>query len=239
LLRLILLLALTLAPGWAWATDLPDASPFQASPTFHPVGPQLAHGALVWLHGTYDPAAGGPPDEPDIVARLAAGGLDVWRFNRARGQDALDTSGAGLARGLEALRHAGYQNVVVAGHSRGAWIALEALAHAGLADAVVSISPAAFGTRPERQAEAMATWAAMWRAAARAHTRVVLVQLQDDPYDPFPVQRREIAVAESKRAGLQLLSVFLPPEPRGHIGVYEPDFDVLFGAQMAGFVSGH
>ncbi len=240
MLRLILLLlAVTGAAAAAPArsADLPDAPPFHVSAMFHPVGPLAAQGALVWLHGTYDRSAGGPPDEPDIVGRLAAAGFDVWRFDRMRGTDALDAGGEGLVHGLEALRRAGYRNLLVAGHSRGAWIALRVLAHSGLADGVVAISPAAFGPRPERQVQAMADWTAMWRAAKPALTRVVLVQLREDPYDPDPTARRDVAVAEAKRAGLPLLSVFLPDQPRGHIAAYMPDFDVMLGAQIAAFVT--
>ena len=233
--RLILLLAGLLAAP-AWAADLPPAPPLFASPTFKPVGPRQALGALVWLHGTYDRAASGPPEEPDLIARLAHRGFDIWRFDRARGTDRLDAGAAGLAQGLAGLRKAGYRRVLVAGHSRGAWIALSALAHAGLADGIISVSPAAFGRGPERQAEAMASWKALWQAAALSHTRVVLVQLRDDPYDPAPRARRDIAETESRRAGLRLLPVFLPEQPLGHVGMYEPEFDEILGAKIAGFV---
>jgi pimeloyl-ACP methyl ester carboxylesterase len=213
----------------------PSATPLRPSANFTQAGPASARGVLVWLHGTYDSTASGPPDEPDWVARMADRGLDIWRFDRKRGQDALTSGGEALAGGLAALRTMGYRHIIVAGHSRGAWIALTALAHPGLADAVVALSPAAYGTRPERQAQAMAAWAALWQAAAPAPTRVVLVQLAGDPYDPDPGRRRAIAEAESARAGLHLLSVYLPPAPRGHVGAYEPDFDTLLGAKIAAF----
>jgi pimeloyl-ACP methyl ester carboxylesterase len=167
---------------------------------------------------------------------MAARGLDIWRFDRTRGADPLVGSAEALVRGVQALRAGGYRRVLVAGHSRGAWIALSVLAHPGLVDGVVAISPAAFGTRPERQAEGMAAWTALWRAAGRAHTPVVLVQLADDPYDPTPARRHDVAVADSRRVGLKLLSVFLPEQPRGHGGVYDPAFDTLWGARIANFV---
>ena len=107
--------------------------------------------------------------------------MDVWCFNRDRGDDPLDRGAELLARGIQALRDLGYRRVIVAGHSRGAWIALTVLAHPGLADAVVAFSPAAHGTREERKAQAMADWAALWAAAVNNGTRVVLVQLADDP----------------------------------------------------------
>lgn len=233
MLRLILCLLLLAAP--ARAADLPDAPPLHPSAGFVPAGPARARGVLVWLHGSPDPADPRPPGEPDWVGRMAARGLDIWRFDRPRGQDALAPGGEALARGVAALRAGGYRRVIVAGHSRGAWIALSILAHPGLADAVVAISPAAFGTRPERQAEARQAWAAMWQGAERARTRVVLVQLADDPYDPDPAQRRAVAVAESHRAGLPCLSLFHPPAPVGHIGVYDPNFDTRLGARLAAF----
>jgi pimeloyl-ACP methyl ester carboxylesterase len=233
-LRLIVWLLLLAVP--ATAASLPDAPPLHPSSRFTAVGPAQARGALVWLHGVPDAAAPAPPDEPDWVGRMAHRNLDIWRFDRKRGQDSLGPGAEALARGVVALRAGGYRRIIVAGHSRGGWIALSILAHAGLADGVVAISPAAFGTRPERQAEAMANWTDMWHAAGPAHTSVVLVQLAEDPYDPDPGRRLAVAVAQCRRAGLPLLSVFLPPAPRGHIGAYDPAFDADLGARIAGFV---
>lgn len=227
MLRLIVCLLLAFP---AFAADLP----FVVSPNFTPTGPTTAQGALVWLHGTYAADAPGPPDEPDIVARLAGQGLDVWRFNRARGQDPLGGSGETLARGLAGLRSSGYRRIVVAGHSRGAWIALTAIEHA---DVVVAISPAAFGTRPERQAEGMRAWRTLWESMRRSRARVVLVQLADDPYDPYPDERLSIVRAHADRVGLTLLSLLHPAQPRGHIGVYEPEFDETLGDGIAAFVA--
>jgi pimeloyl-ACP methyl ester carboxylesterase len=233
-LRLILALLLLALP--AWAGQLPDAAPFHPAAGWTPEGPARARGALVWLHGAMGPADTVPPDPPAWVGRMAARHLDIWRFDRRRGADALASSDAGLARGTAALRAAGYRRIIIAGHSRGGWIALSILAHPGLADGVVVISPGAFGTRPERQAESRASWQAMWQAAGRARTRVVLVQLADDPFDPDPPQRRAVAVQQARRAGLRLWPLFQPREPRSHVGVYDPAFDSRLGAAIARFV---
>ncbi len=159
--------------------------------------------------------------------------MDVWCFNRDRGDDPLGRGGETLAREIHALRESGYHLVVVAGHSRGAWIALTVLAHPGLADGVVAFDPAAHGRQESRRAQAMADWTALWDAAVNNGTHVVLVQLRDDPWDPDPPRRLEIARA---RLGANLLSIFQPPEPTGHSGVYDPAFDPHFGALVAGFV---
>lgn len=225
MLRLIALLLMLTAP--AFGAD----SPFVPCPLYPAVGAQAARGALVWLPGTYGKDQPGPPPAPDIVGRLAALGLDVFQFLRPRGNDPLAGGAETLARGLIELRAGGYQRIVVAGHSRGAWIALTAMAHPGLADAIVAVSPAAHGTRPDRQVQARADWRALWESADAPGRRVVLVQLRDDPYDPDPHGRLDIAA----KGRVKLKSIFLPPEPTGHVGVYFPAFDDSLGAEIAAF----
>lgn len=229
MLRLICLLLVLAAP--AFGAD----SPFTPNHLFPRSGPAAAQGALVWVPGTYGKGEPDPPAPPDLVGRLAARGLDVFQFDRKRHDDPLDGGGAILARGLAALRADGYRRIVVAGHSRGAWIALTMLARPGLADAIVAVSVAAHGTQPERQPRARADWEALWAAATPGPTQVVLVQLGDDPYDPDPRWRLDVAQAAAARAGLHLMPVFQPPMPRGHIGVYEPVFDEALGAAIADF----
>jgi pimeloyl-ACP methyl ester carboxylesterase len=183
--------------------------------------------------GTYGRDQTGPPPPPDFAQREAAAGLDVWCFNRDRGDDPLDRGAEILAREIKALRDKGYRRVIVAGHSRGAWLALTVLAHPGLTDGVVAFSPAAHGTAESRKSLAMADWTALWAAAINNGTHVVLVQLADDRWDPDPAGRLAIA---RDRFGPNLLSIYQPVEPTGHAGVYDPSFDPLFGARISGFL---
>jgi len=225
-LRVIALLLVLTAP--AFGADLP----FAPCDLYPAAGPRTAQGALVWLPGTYGADQPGPPPPPDIVARLARPGLDVFQFLRARHDDPLDRGARILAQGLKQLRAQGYRRIVVAGHSRGGWIALTATSESGLADAIVAISPAAHGTSPQRQAQARADWQALWAAANAPDTSVVLVQLRDDPYDPDPAWR--LRIAETGR--VRLKSIYLPPDPIGHVGAYMPAFDHRLGATIADIV---
>ena len=211
--------------GVAYADDMP----FARAPEFKFTGPTVARGALLWIHGTYGRDQTGPPPPPDFVSREAATGLDIWCFNRDRGDDPLARGAEILARGVKLLRGMGYRRVIVAGHSRGAWIALSILAHPGLADAVVAFDPAAHGRGEDARAQAMTDWSVWWQAAVIDGTRVVLVQLADDAWDPDPARR--LAIAQD-RAGDHLLSIFQPDAPTGHAGVYDPMFDTLFGEQI-------
>jgi pimeloyl-ACP methyl ester carboxylesterase len=206
---------------------------FDRAPDLVWSGPAAATGVLVWIHGTYGRGESGPPPPPDFVRRMAGAGMDVWYLKRQRDDDPLGRGARVLAREVRGLRRLGYRRVIVAGHSRGAWIALSVLAHPGLANAVVAFSPAAHGRQDTRRAKAMADWTALWDAAVNDGTRVVLAQLLDDPWDPDPTRRLAIARA---RFGGNLLSIFHPQEPKGHAGVYEPAFDERFGARIAEFV---
>ena len=230
MLRLICLCLLVLAAP-AFGAD----SPFTPRPLFAQAGPHAARGAVVWVPGTYGRDQPGRPDPPDLVGRFAGRGLDVFQFLRPRGNDPLAGGAETLAGGLTELRARGYRWIVVAEHSRGAWIALTAMARRGSADAIVVVSVGAHGTHPERQAQAREDWAALWGSPRPGPTRVVLVQLSDDPYDTDPRWRLDLATAQAARAGLSLLPIFQPPEPRGHVGVYEPAFDEHLGPAIADF----
>jgi pimeloyl-ACP methyl ester carboxylesterase len=230
---ILLLLALCLTA----AAPLPDAPPLHPSPAFSPAGPEEARGVLVWLHGGYDSDTEPLPPVQAWVIRLARRGYDIWRFDRTPGQDPLVPGGEALLRGVAALRRGGYRRVIVAGQSRGAFIALAALAHPELVDALAAISPAAHGTRPERRAQAMSDFRDRLDAA-RGPMRFALVQLDDDPFDPDADGRAVAARAAAARAGFSLLLIDRPPAPRGHMGSYDPEFDAIFGKCLARFLDG-
>ena len=215
----------------AAGAPLPKAAPFVPSPNFRLTGPAAARGALVWLHEAYDPDAepNGPP-EANWVARLARDRYDIWRFDRTPHQDPLGPGGEALLRGLAGLRAARYRRVVVAGHSRGAFIALAALARPDLADAVAAMEPAAHGTSPERWRQALADFAERMRAARGVP--LALAQLRDDPYEPDPDGRAAMA----RGAGMPLLLIDRPAAPTGHMGAAGVEFDARFGACLVRFL---
>ena len=228
---LLMLAALAFGPafGPAFGAELP----FAPCDLYPAAGPHDARGALVWLPGMYGKDEPGPPDPPEIVGRLARNRLDVFQFARPRGNDPLAGGAETLARGLTELRTRGYQRIVVAGHSRGAWIALTALSQPGLADAIVAISAGAHGTSAERQPQARDDWTRLWASANAPDAHVVLVQLRDDPYDPDPRWRLDVAA----KARVALKSIFLPADPVGHVGAYDPAFDEQLGAAITAFAS--
>jgi len=241
MLRLIVLLVFLLAfllglPTGASAA-VPPAAPLHPSSGFQPRGPEQARGALVWLHGSYDTDTQPSPPEPAWVHRAAGRGYDIWRFDRLPGEDPVIAGGDKLAAGLTALRAGGYRRILVAGHSRGAWIALTALSHPGLADGVAAFSPAAHGTSTASKPQALADFGALMRAAGHApNTRLVIALFADDPLDPGPTVRADRIRDAARLQGFKLQPIVLPDQPRGHYGVYDPAFDKLFGARIVRFL---
>jgi len=228
-----LILALLLAASPARA-DLPeDAAPLTPAGA---IAPATARGALVWLHGSYDTATEARPADPDWLAPLRARGYDLWHFNRAARPDPLAAGGARLLAGLAGLRQGGYQRIVVAGFSRGAFIALAALSRPDLADAIAAISPAAHGRRPERRADALAAWAELLRAAQP--TRFAFATLRDDPWDPGPDARAATARAAAPGLAGTLLLVDRPDGLDDHMGSFSPAFATRFGPCLAAFLDG-
>ena len=225
------------------AAGPPEALPFLPSAVFPIQGPATAKGALVWLQGGIAQGQFLPPEypegqpAPDWLARIPAAGWDVWRHNRIAGQDALSTGADSLIHGLEALHAAGYRHVVVAGFSRGAFIALSALSRPDLVEAIAVLSPAAHGTSPARREQALADYAARL-AAARGPMRFALAQFNDDPFDPDPALRARQAAAMASRTGMTFLLIDRPQAPTGHMASYEPEFDPEFGARLVAFLLG-
>jgi hypothetical protein len=235
-LRLIAALLLICSVG-ARADGLPAAPPLHPSPGFTPAGPDRATGAVVWLHGSYDTDTNPtPPAEPAWIGRLARRGYDIWRLDRRPGADPLAPGGEALAAGLRALRAGGYRWIIVAGHSRGAMIGLSVLGEPGLADAVAAVSPAAHGDNPARHDVAIAYWAQLMNHAREGGPRLALVQLSEDTLDLDPPLRLQLARAAAERAGLRFLSIYQPNQPCGHLGVYAPEFDTWFGADLTDFL---
>ena len=203
-------------------------------------GPRAARGAYVWAHGR---AAGGQDSrgsQPQPHARVFNNaGYDVLRFDRAPESDETDTAAAWLREALRTLRAQGYQRVVMAGQSRGAWNALQALEEPGLVDAVVAIAPAAHGPRGSPAwAWALDDLLRVVSAARSPAARVVVANFAGDEFAPDPVRRALLfrGLAAPRVGALLLLD--RPPEVSGHGGGAEPAFTRRYGACLLDFAEG-
>lgn len=184
----------------AWA-----ASPFEI------LGPEDAHGALVYLHPE------GLEDQPValIFAEMAKiAQWDVLRINRRSFVD-IEANDAALLQFISSqvdrLRRSGYSRVVAAGISRGGWLALSAATLPGL-DAVIGLAPGAARDpgEPERTGPALA------RQFVDAKTRRIAVFFLSETSDEHTARHGAAAVRQAlASSGTSFMVVDRPPDLHG------------------------
>jgi pimeloyl-ACP methyl ester carboxylesterase len=137
--------------GWVLAVTLLVSSPAFAlglDPAYPEplLGPAQAKGAIVWSHGRSINAEDSKSPSPAYLQALRDDGWDVLRFDRLSRGDTLSDSTKRLIEHTSALKHKGYKQVVLAGQSFGAFLALMAANASSDVDAVIATAPAAYGS---------------------------------------------------------------------------------------------
>jgi len=165
-----------------------------------------------------------------------AAGWDVYRYDRIR-IESRDADLAGLLRGIEAARQAGYRRIVLAGQSRGGWISLQAAASGAAIDGVIATAPATHGNNPTSPAMARARAEfrdLIERVARHLDGRRVVISLFDgDDFEPGG-RREDVAAILGARDGA--LFIDHPPDLRGHGAGANPVFNARYGACLLVFV---
>jgi pimeloyl-ACP methyl ester carboxylesterase len=110
------------------------------------LGPGQAKGVAVWSHGRSLNAEDSQSPTPTYLRALRDNGWDVMRFDRLSQGDTLSDSTKRLADYAGELKHQGYKQVLLAGQSFGAFLALMAADASPDVDAVVATAPAAYGS---------------------------------------------------------------------------------------------
>ncbi len=125
----------------------PPAAALGLDAAFHQalLGPHRAKGVIVWSHGRSVDSEDWKSPTPPYLRVLRDSGWDVLRYDRLRADDTLSASSRVLAGLATQLKHHGYQRIVLAGQSFGAFLALMAADDTNDVDAVVATAPAAFG----------------------------------------------------------------------------------------------
>jgi dienelactone hydrolase len=109
-------------------------------------GPGQAKGVVIWSHGRSINAEDSQSPTPTYLRALVDSGWDVMRFNRLSQGDTLSDSTRRLVDYAADLKHKGYKQVLLAGQSFGAFLALMAADASTDVDAVVATAPAAYGS---------------------------------------------------------------------------------------------
>jgi pimeloyl-ACP methyl ester carboxylesterase len=198
-------------------------------------GPTAAKGAVIWNHGRGVAPAAKSDMLPFYVDDLRTAGWDVFRLERDWSHDDLTTSSQALREAVGLLRQTGYEHVVLAGQSYGAWISLMvSAAKQSNIDAVIATAPAAFGKYPESwvyQRNASELYPVLSQVQG---TRVMLFLFQNDPYDPG--ERGQTAEAILGTHRVDHLVVDHPAAMVGHGAANYLAFANRFGPCIVRFV---
>lgn len=188
----------------AWA-----ASPFEI------LGPEDAHGVLLYLH------AEGLEDQPVALifaemARVAQ--WDVLRINRRSSVDIEANDDAlleFLSSQIDRVRRNGYSRVIVGGVSRGGWLALSAATLPAL-DAAIGVAPRAVGSGPEGLERTGHTLA---RLLADAKARRTAAFFLSEDLDEDAARQAAVAVRQAlASSGSRFMVVDRPPDLHGRSG---------------------
>ncbi len=165
------------APAWALGLD-----PAYSEPA---LGAAHAKGVVVWSHGRSINAEDSQSPTPSYLHALRNDGWDVMRFDRLSRGDTLSDSTRRLVDYVSELKHKGYKQVVLAGQSFGAFLALMAADASSEIDAVIATAPAAYGNFDD--------FYDSWRLNATKlyplldqvkRARVMVFYFHDDDFDP-------------------------------------------------------
>jgi pimeloyl-ACP methyl ester carboxylesterase len=129
-----------LAAAPALALGLDPAFPEPA------LGPGHAKGVALWSHGRSLNTEDSQSPTPAYLRALRDSGWDVMRFDRPSHGDTLSDSTRRLVEYAGELKHRGYKQVLLAGQSFGAFLALMAAEASSDVDAVIATAPAAYGS---------------------------------------------------------------------------------------------
>lgn len=200
-----------------------------------PLGPEKARGIVIYSHGRSLSGEDMESPSPRYLSYLAKSGWDVLRFNRPSREDRLDSSSVDLAGRIRALKRLGYQRIVLAGHSFGAFISLMAAAREPGIEAVLAIAPAAYGNYVDSYDTWQMNATELYRHLGAVHgTRVLLAFFHGDDYDPGGRGDRSRQVLA--RNGVPGIVIDQPKDLVGHVAGSGDLFMSRYGACIESFI---
>jgi pimeloyl-ACP methyl ester carboxylesterase len=199
------------------------------------LGPAKAKGAIVWSHGRSVTSEDSLSPTPSYMAVLRQAGWDTFRFNRLRDGDTLPDSARVLVDDVAMLKGQGYQKVVLAGQSFGAFLSLMAADASDNVHAVIATAPAAFGSFQDFYESWQANATRLYPLLETVRSaRIMLFFFHGDDFDPGG--RGERAKAILAEHNIDNLVVDQPPLLTGHWASTTGLFVRRFGECMRNFI---
>jgi hypothetical protein len=199
------------------------------------LGPAAAKGVVIYNHGTSAGDSFGSP-LPPYMRLIQRAGWDVVRLNRKVEWDTHRESAAALQRAIATMREQGYQRIVLAGQSRGAWLNVMAIAEAAGIHAIISTAPGGYGDgnigAVGRSAQQLFDMLADAQGA-----RVALFYFAGDLRENIPGGRGNPSGRALARAGLPALVVNEPSDFHGHGAAGSGFFARRYGECLVRFIA--
>src|SRR5438132_4991469 len=186
------------APAFAIGLDPAFESPA--------LGPAQAKGAIVWSHGRSINAEDSESPTPAYLTALREDGWDVMRFDRMSHGDSLTDSTKRLVDHTASLKKNGYKQVVLAGQSFGALLALMAADSSSDVDAVIATAPAAYGSFDDFYDSWRLNATRLYPLLERVkRARVMVFYFHGDDFDPGGRGERSRAILSERGLGYSIV----------------------------------
>jgi pimeloyl-ACP methyl ester carboxylesterase len=194
------------------------AETFSLQPAFanqKAIGVGAAKGAVIWNHGRSVTSEDSLSPTPYYMGVLQDAGWDTFRFNRLREGDTLQESSRALVRQVRELKERGYQKVVLAGQSFGAFLSLMAADASDDVYAVIGTAPAAYGSFSEFYESFRRNATNFYPLLERVQrARVMLFFFHGDDFDPGGRGERAREILRARK--IDHMVVDQPPFLTGH-----------------------
>lgn len=195
-------------------------------------GPAAARGVIVYNHGNDDVKEEYRTPVQPLMRLLAEDGWDVVKFSRRRAADDVRAAEDALVAEVAALRRRGYETIILAGPSRGGWLALMAATRVPVF-AVIATAPGGFGTRGDGIMRSFAELQA--RLPQIQAQRVVVVDMAGDPRVDRVGGRGP--AFRAALAGVPAWVIDRPPGFTGHTAAMTGRFARIYGACIRRFLA--
>jgi len=170
------------------------------------MGPAKAKGVIVWSHGRSINAEDSESPSPAYLTALRDDGWDVMRFDRMSHGDTLSDSTKRLVDYTAQLKHDGYKQVVLAGQSFGAFLALMAADSSSDVDAVIATAPAAYGSFDDFYDSWRLNATRLYPLLERVkRARVMVFYFHGDDFDPGGRGERSRAILSQRGVGYAIV----------------------------------
>jgi hypothetical protein len=219
--------------------------PIKPDPLFRLHGAGRAAGAIIWSHGRAVTPDGRRADRrtaptATLMRALGNAGWDIYRADRTPLDDTTGWGSAAITLGIEKLRALGYDKIILAGQSAGAWIALTAMDRISGLYGIIALAPATHGNstvRTTQRARALKEFDDLLARRQSSDTRVVVALFDGDDYDPDPGERARITRERAQSPGMPLLLIDRPSGLSGHTVGTELPMAQRFGTCLRDFMT--